>query len=75
MSKEVNNLYNVMEEENTKGIWGPRYYLYLLAKRSRNLSSFQIKKLLKEIAEIDAAIKGLSDKSPWQSIRDLALNF
>ncbi len=75
LSKEVNNLYTVMEEGNTKGIWGPRYYLDLLAKRSRNLSSFQIKKLLKEIAEIDAAIKGLSNKSPWQSIRDLALNF
>ena len=35
----------------------------------------KIKNSLKDIAEIDAAIKGLSDKSPWQSIRDLALNF
>jgi head-tail adaptor len=35
----------------------------------------KITKSLKDIAEIDAAIKGLSDKSPWQSIRDLALHF
>jgi len=64
-----------MEEGNTKSIWGPRYYLDLLAKRSKKLSPFQVKNSLKEIAEIDAAIKGLSDKSPWQSIRELALNF
>lgn len=75
LSKEVSNLYTVMEEGNTKSIWGPRYYLDLLAKRSKKLSPFQIKNSLKEIAEIDAAIKGLSDKSPWQSIRELALNF
>ena len=47
----------------------------LLSKRSKSLSSSKIKNSLKDIAEIDAAIKGLSDKSPWQSIRDLALNF
>lgn len=75
LSKEVSNLYTVMEEGSTKSIWGPRYYLDLLAKRSKKLSPFQIKNSLKEIAEIDAAIKGLSDKSPWQSIRELALNF
>ena len=75
LSKEVSNLYTVMEEGNTKSIWGPRYYLDLLAKRSKKLSPFQVKNSLKEIAEIDAAIKGLSDKSPWQSIRELALNF
>ena len=75
LSKEVSNLYTVMEEGSTKSIWGPRYYLDLLAKRSKKLSPFQVKNSLKEIAEIDAAIKGLSDKSPWQSIRELALNF
>jgi len=75
LSKEVSNLYTVMEEGNTKSIWGPRYYLDLLAKRSKKLSPFQVKNSLKEIADIDAAIKGLSDKSPWQSIRELALNF
>tara|TARA_B100000401_G_C52417416_1_gene536484 strand:- start:66 stop:602 length:537 start_codon:yes stop_codon:yes gene_type:complete len=75
LSKEVNNLYTVIEEGNTNGIWGPRYYLDLLSKRSKSLSSSKIKNSLKDIAEIDAAIKGLSDKSPWQSIRDLALNF
>ena len=36
---------------------------------------FHVENSLKDIAEIDAAIKGLSDKNPWQSIRDLALNF
>ena len=75
LSKEVSNLYTVMEEGSTKSIWGPRYYLDLLAKRSKKLSPFQVKNSLKEIADIDAAIKGLSDKSPWQSIRELALNF
>ena len=39
------------------------------------ISSSKIKNSLKDIAEIDAAIKGLSGKRPWQSIRDLALNF
>ena len=29
----------------------------------------------KDIAEIDTAIKGLSEKNPWHSIRELALNF
>ena len=33
------------------------------------------KKSLKDIAEIDTAIKGLSEKNPWHSIRELALNF
>ena len=41
----------------------------------RDSSYSKIKNSLKDIAEIDAAIKGLSDKNPWQSIRDLALNF
>ena len=75
LSKEINNLYKVLEDGTTKNIWGPRYYLDLLTKRSKSLSYSKIKKSLKEIAEIDAAIKGLSDKSPWQSIRDLALDF
>tara|TARA_B100000886_G_scaffold9552_1_gene6142 strand:+ start:102 stop:1073 length:972 start_codon:yes stop_codon:yes gene_type:complete len=75
LSKEVNNLYKVMEQGTTKNIWGPRYYLDLLYKRSGSLSYSKIKNSLKDIAEIDAAIKGLSDKNPWQSIRDLALDF
>ena len=75
LSKEINNLYKVLEDGTTKNIWGPRYYLDLLSKRSKSLSYSKIKNSLKDIAEIDAAIKGLSDKSPWQSIRDLALDF
>ena len=75
LSKEINNLYKVLEQGTTKNIWGPRYYLDLLSKRSSSLSYSKIKDSLKDIAEIDAAIKGLSDKNPWQSIRDLALDF
>ena len=75
LSKEINNLYKVLEQGTTKNIWGPRYYLDLLSKRYNGISYSKIKNLLKDIAEIDAAIKGLSDKNPWQSIRDLALDF
>ena len=38
------------------------------------MSLSKIKKSLKEIAEIDSSIKGLSKKSPWQSIRDLVID-
>ena len=74
LSKEIKNLYTVIEEGNTKSIWGPKFYLDSLSKRARTLSSAKIKKSLKDVAEIDMAIKGLSNKSPWQSIRDLALD-
>ena len=75
LSKEIYNLFKVVEEGNTKNIWGPRYYLELLSKRANDLPRVKIKTGLKDIAEIDASIKGLSDKSPWQSIRDLAMKF
>ncbi len=71
---EISEL-KVVEEGNTKNIWGPRYYLELLSKRANDLPRVKIKTGLKDIAEIDASIKGLSDKSPWQSIRDLAMKF
>ena len=74
LSKEVNNLYKVLEAGNANDIWGPRYYLDALSKRAREISLSKIKKSLKEIAEIDSSIKGLSTKSPWQSIRDLVLD-
>ena len=35
----------------------------------------ETKQSLLEIAEIDASIKGLSSKNPWQAIRDLAITF
>ena len=75
LSKEINNLYKVLEDGNTQNIWGPRYYLELLSKRAGKISNSKIKHTFKDIAEIDASIKGLSDKSPWQSIRKLALDF
>ena len=74
LSKEVNNLYKVLETGSAGDIWGPRYYLDALSKRAREISLSKIKKSLKEIAEIDSSIKGLSKKSPWQSIRDLVLD-
>ena len=75
LSKEINNLYKVLEDGNTKNIWGPRYYLDLLSKRAKEIPNSKIKNSFKDIAEIDASIKGVSDKSPWQSIRKLALDF
>ena len=75
LTKEINNLYKVMEDRSTKNIWGPRYYLEALSKRVNQVSQGKIKQSLKEISEIDASIKGLSSKNPWQAIRDLAITF
>ncbi len=75
LTKEINNLYKVMEDNSTKNIWGPRHYLESLTKRVNQLTKREIKQSLLEIAEIDASIKGLSSKNPWQAIRDLAITF
>lgn len=75
LSKEIINLYKVIEEGSTRNIWGPRFYLDSLNEKAKRLSRSKVKKSLQDVAEIDAAIKGLSDKSPWQSIRELALDF
>jgi len=75
LTKEINNLYKVMEDKSTKNIWGPRHYLETLTRRVSQLSKNKIKQSMLEIAEIDASIKGLSSKNPWQAIRDLAITF
>ena len=75
LTKEINNLYKVMEDNSTKNIWGPRHYLETLTKRVNQLNKKKLKQSLLEIAEIDASIKGLSSKNPWQAIRDLAITF
>ena len=75
LTKEINNLYRVMEDHSTKNIWGPRHYLETLTKRVNQLNKKKLKQSLLEIAEIDASIKGLSSKNPWQAIRDLAITF
>ncbi len=75
LSKEIYNLYKVVEEGSSKNIWGPRHYLDLLSQRAKRISRSKIKSALQDIAEIDTAIKGLSKDNPWQSIRELALNF
>ncbi len=75
LTKEINNLYKVMEDNSTKNIWGPRHYLETLTKRVNQLNKKKLKQSLIEIAEIDASIKGLSSKNPWQAIRDLAITF
>jgi hypothetical protein len=64
-----------MEDNSTKNIWGPRHYLETLTKRVNQLNKKKLKLSLLEIAEIDASIKGLSSKNPWQAIRDLAITF
>ena len=74
-TKEINNLYKVMEDNSTKNIWGPRHYLETLTKRVNQLTKTKMQQSLLEIAEIDASIKGLSPKNPWQAIRDLAITF
>ena len=75
LTKEINNLYKVMEDKSTKNIWGPRHYLDTLTKRVNQLSKSKIKQSMLEIAQVDASIKGLSSKNPWQAIRDLAITF
>ena len=75
LTKEINNLYKVMEDNSTKNIWGPRHYLETLTKRVSQLNKKKLKQSLLEIAEIDSSIKGLSSKNPWQAIRDLAITF
>ncbi|HJL95824.1 MAG: DNA polymerase III subunit delta [Gammaproteobacteria bacterium] len=75
ISKEIHNLYKVKEENSTKNIWGPKFYLDALSSRVKQTSKAKIKFSIQEIAEIDSSIKGLSSKNPWQSIRDLAINF
>ena len=75
LTKEIHNLYKVMEDKSTKNIWGPRHYLDTLTKRVNQLSKSKIKQSMLEIAQIDASIKGLSSKNPWQAIRDLAITF
>ena len=75
LTKEIKNLYKVMEDNSTKNIWGPRHYLETLTKRVNQLNKKKLKQSLLEIAEIDASIKGLSSKNPWQAIRDLAITF
>ena len=75
LTKEINNLYKVMEDNSTKNIWGPKHYLETLTKRVNQLNKRKLKQSLLEIAEIDASIKGLSSKNPWQAIRDLAITF
>lgn len=75
LTKEINNLYKVMQDNSTKNIRGPGHYLEALNKRVNKLSKNKIKQSLVEIAEIDASIKGLSSKNPWQAIRDLAITF
>ena len=75
LTKEIHNLYKVMEDNSTKNIWGPRHYLESLTKRVNQLTKRKIKQSLLEISEIDASIKGLSSKNPWQAIRDLAITF
>ncbi len=75
LTKEINNLYKVMEDNSTKNIWGPRHYLESLTKRVNQLTKRKLNQSLLEIAEIDASIKGLSSKNPWQAIRDLAITF
>ena len=75
LTKEINNLYKVMEDNSTKNIWGPRHYLETLTKRVNQINKRKLNQSLLEIAEIDASIKGLSSKNPWQAIRDLAITF
>jgi|TARA_B110000438_G_scaffold225795_1_gene219920 DNA polymerase-3 subunit delta len=75
LSKEINNLFKTKNKGSAQGIWGPRNYLDSLESLSKQIPISRIKEALKLVAEIDSGIKGYSKENPWQSIRQLIIDF
>ena len=75
LSRELTNLFKVMNQKSTKGIWGPRHYLNTLEELANKISLSDLKRALQQIAKIDASIKGGSQQDSWQAIRELTLTF
>ena len=75
LSRELTNLFKVMNQKTTKGIWGPRHYLNNLEKLAKQVAISDLKHALQQVAKIDASIKGSSQQDSWQAIRELTLTF
>ena len=75
LSRELTNLFKVINQKSTKGIWGPRHYLNTLEELANKISLSDLKRALQQIAKIDASIKGGSQQDSWQAIRELTLTF
>ncbi len=75
LTRELNNLFTVLNSGSTKGIWGPRKYLDSLIKTSKEIDRYKILKAYKRIALIDSCIKGFNKQNPWLGIRELTLTF
>ena len=75
LSRELTNLFKVMNQKSTKGIWGPRHYLNTLEESANKISLSDLKRALQQIAKIDSSIKGGSQQDSWQAIRELTLTF
>ena len=75
LSRELTNLFKVMNQKSTKGIWGPRHYLNTLEESANKISLSDLKGALQQIAKIDSSIKGGSQQDSWQAIRELTLTF
>ena len=75
LSREITNLFKVINQGSTQGIWGPRTYLDSLTKSAKLIKKEKVKSALKNIATIDSSIKGQRDQNAWQAIRELILSF
>ena len=75
LSRELTNLFKVMNQRSTKGIWGPRHYLNTLEELANKVAISDLKQALQQVAKIDSSIKGNSQQDSWQAIRELTLTF
>jgi len=75
LSRELNNLFKVIQNDSVKGIWGPNTYLDILLKSSKRIEKTKVIKAFTQIALIDSSIKGFTKDNPWILIRELTLNF
>ena len=75
LSRELTNLFKVMNHGSAKGIWGPKHYLDSLEKSANQITASHLKEALQQVAKIDASIKGSDHQDSWQAIRELTLTF
>lgn len=75
LSRELTNLFKVINQKSAKGIWGPRHYLNNLEEQAKKVALSDLKHALQQVAKIDASIKGRSHQDPWQAIRELTITF
>ena len=75
LSRELTNLFKVINQKSAKGIWGPRHYLNNLEELANKVALSDLKHALQQVAKIDASIKGSGHQDPWQAIRELTITF